>query len=80
MSLFYFHLHECGDVIADPEGIDLPDLDAVRRKAVKEARQVMSSEVQEGRLCLGCCIVVEDAGRVEILRLPFRDALVVSGL
>ena len=80
MDKYFFHLHECGSVIADPEGCDLPDLATARAKAVVEARHVMSAEVLEGRLCLGCCIVVADGFHNELLRLPFREAVAVSGI
>ena len=80
MPRFYFHLHECGTIIDDPEGSELADVDAARDKAVAEARQVMSSEVLEGRLCLGCCIIVEDGGHHELLRIPFREAIALTGI
>jgi hypothetical protein len=80
MPLYFFHLNECGTVIADPEGSDLPDLDAARKQAEMEARQIMSAEIRQGMLCLGCCIVIHDADDVEVARMPFRDAVSISGL
>lgn len=80
MALYYFHLHECGTVIPDPEGTDLPSVDAARARAVREARQVMSSEIIEGRLCLGCFFLVADEAGNEAFRLDFRDAVTVKGI
>lgn len=80
MQRFYFHLHECGTVTEDEEGRLLADLAAARVVALAEARQVMSAEVSEGRLCLGCCIVIADDQWVEVSRVPFRDSLLVTGL
>lgn len=80
MDRFFLHLHECGTLVEDEEGRDLPDAAAARDAAIKEARHVMSDEVLHGRLCLSCCIVIEDAEHVEIGRVPFKDAVVLSGL
>ncbi len=80
MRRFYFHLHECGTVTEDDEGRLLADLAAARAVALAAARQVMSAEVGEGRLCLSCFLVIEDEGHAEVGRLPFREALVVTGL
>lgn len=80
MARFYFQLHECGTLVADEEGRELPDLAAARMAAIADARQVMSSEVLDGRLCLSCCMVIEDAGHHEVSRVPFRDALALTGL
>lgn len=80
MAHFYFQLHECGTLIADDEGRELPDLAAAHAAAIAEARQVMSSEVLDGRLCLSCCMVIEDARHREVSRVPFREALALTGL
>jgi hypothetical protein len=80
MARYFFHLHECGTVIVDKEGAELADLVAVRDRALRAARDVMAAEVLQGKLCLGCCIVVEDGGYNEVLRVPFRDAVDVTGL
>lgn len=80
MTRYFFHLHECGPVLLDGEGVELADLDAVRARAFRSARAVMSAEVEEGRLCLNCRIEVEDAGRRPIMTVPFRTAVALSGV
>ncbi len=80
MARYFFHLHECGTVIRDEEGHDLVGIDAVRREATLAARALMAAEVQEGRLCLGCCIEVRDARGEVVLTMPFRSALTISQL
>jgi hypothetical protein len=80
MARYFFHLHACGTVIVDEEGTELTDLEAVRVVATSAARDVMSAEVLQGKLCLGCCIVVEDGGYNEVLRVPFRDVVNITGL
>lgn len=80
MARFYFHLHECGTLIADDEGLECADLAAVRRTALKAARDVMCGEVEQGRLCLSCRVEVLDGAGAAVLDLPFRDAIAVTGL
>ena len=79
MARFYFDLHECGHGPSiDEEGLDLPDLEAARKQAIKSAREVMASEVMSGRLCLGCAIVVRDAVSADVLAVPFVEALTLT--
>ena len=80
MPRFFLHLHECGTLIDDEDGVVLADLADARSRAVLEARTVMSSEVREGRLCLSCYILVETERHEEVYRLPFHEALTITGL
>lgn len=78
--LYFFHLHECGTATLDEEGRELPTLDAAQTVATTAARDIMCGEVHEGRLCLSCCIVIEDDAHQEVSRVWFHEALQVSGL
>jgi hypothetical protein len=40
----------------------------------------MCGEVKRGKLCLSCFILIEDDDRQEVMRVPFREAVAVSGL
>lgn len=80
MARYFFHLHECGKVIPDEEGRELPSSHNLREAAVAEARFVMSAEVQAGRLCLSCRIEVTDEDEKLLVAVPFREALEVTGL
>lgn len=80
MARYFLHLHECGTVTTDEEGRDLFDREQARLAAIRAAREIMCAEVQEGRLCLGCAIVIEDDDHREVMRVPFREALTISGL
>lgn len=79
MARYFFHLHECGTFIFDEEGQELPTRFSLREVAVREARSVMASEVQAGRLCLSCRIEVLDEDQKLMLVLPFAEALEVTG-
>lgn len=75
MPLYYFHLIECGELVIDPEGLELVNIEAARASATRAARDVMASEVKEGRISLSCCVVVENEWHQEIDRLPFANAV-----
>jgi hypothetical protein len=79
MPQFFFDLHECGRVLIDDEGVEMPDAEAARTNAVHEARQIMAAEVSHGRLCLACHIEVQDEARNVVLVVAFADAIVLSG-
>ena len=80
MQRMFFHLHECGDVVVDEEGVELEGLAEARLRALRDARSIMSAEVKAGQLCLSCHISVEDAEGSILLTIPFREALQVTGL
>jgi hypothetical protein len=80
MPQYFFDLHECGDIVEDIEGHDLANDDAAREIAIRFARSIMVAEVTDGRLCLGCAILVRNADRQVVLEVPFRDAITLSGL
>lgn len=78
MALYYFHLRDGKDVLLDPDGCQLDDMDAVKARALADARSIMSADILEGRLKLEMRIDVEDqAGRI-VHRLPFADAIEIS--
>lgn len=80
MQRYFFDLHECGSVTSDEEGTSFADAAGARDFAVTQARSIMSAEVQEGRLCLGCNIEVLDENGRLAANVLFTDALVVRGL
>ena len=78
MAYYYLDLHECGDITVDDEGAEFADLGEARHKAVAAARDVMSSEVAAGKLCLGCAIVIRDRRGEKVLAVPFAEAVAVT--
>ena len=80
MPVYFFHLHECGTIIEDVDGVDVPDAAAARAVAIRAARDIMAGEIKDGKLCLSCSIVIESDDRTEIDRLLFKDAVKVVGL
>ena len=75
MPHYYFDLDECGDVTVDEEGRDLPDTEAARADAIREARQLMSSEILRGRLCPESIVRVRDEAGSTVFAIRFEDAV-----
>lgn len=80
MAHYFFNLHECGKGTLDPLGMECASVDAARVEALRAAREVMCAEVNEGRLCLSCHLEVLDAQGAQVLFLPFREALEITGI
>jgi hypothetical protein len=74
MPLFLFHLRDGVDRTLDPEGLELPDMDAVKRKALEAARDVTAHGIIDGKLDLNLRIDVEDENETIVYTLAFRDA------
>jgi hypothetical protein len=79
MTLFFFHLHECGSATIDEEGIELADPAAARHHAEEAARGIMGAEVAGGELSLSCHIDIENSDSGERTMVRFRDALHITG-
>ena len=79
MPRYYFHLSDEYDRLPDPEGLELPDLDAVALRALREVRGLVGQEVrEEGAVRLGRALVVEDEGGAIVHRLPFIEAIQIA--
>ena len=74
MPLFLFHLRDGVDRTLDPESVELPDMDAVKRKALEAARDVTAHGIIDGKLDLNLRIDVEDENEAIVYTLAFRDA------
>ena len=74
MARYFFHLRDGEDILLDPEGIELADIEAVQKKALESARDTLSHDMKDGVLDLKYRIDVEDAGGTVVYSLPLRDA------
>lgn len=75
MPRYFFHLRDGVDRLLDPDGRDLPSLEAVEAVTLDEARGVISHDALEGRIKLTYRIDVEDAEGHQVHRLEFEDAV-----
>lgn len=79
MPTYYFHLREAGQMLADEEGADLPDLSAAKERALAAARDIISSDVRNGAASLHSQIDVVDEDGHTVLVTPFRQAVRIDG-
>jgi hypothetical protein len=77
MPRFFFHIYD--DVVAlDDEGLELADIEAARREAVRGARSLACEEVLHGHLHLHHRIeIASEAGDV-VAAVAFKDAVAVE--
>lgn len=77
MPRYYFHLREAGDVVPDEEGMELPDLDAARRFAVRGTRDLMAGAVLRGELPLSHAVEIADQRGTVLKTVSFAEAVTV---
>ena len=76
MPRFYRHMQHGDQLIEDPEGIELPDLDAARTDALRGVRGLLAEAIQKGTddLLEDVVIITDEAGQ-ELMRIPFSEGL-----
>ena len=77
MALFFFHLRDGVDRLLDPDGRDLPDIQAVEQSSLREARGLISHEALCGQINMAQAIEVEDDAGVVVHRLDFHEAVTI---
>jgi hypothetical protein len=75
MSRYYFHLRFEDEVIADQEGLDLPDTATARREALAAARQILADSIKSGRENIPDAFIVADSEGRELETIPLAAAL-----
>ena len=77
MPRFFFHLYN--DILSeDQEGVELPDIEAARERAIEEARAMVCESVKKGHLNLDHRIGVTDETGADVLSITFREAFEVE--
>ena len=74
---FYFNLCNGAEFAEDPEGVELADYAAARRKAVESLRGVMSGDLLTGDLNTASFIEIEDELHELIETVSFADVVKV---
>ena len=75
MPHFYFNLCNGAEFAEDPEGVELADYAAARRKAVESLRGVMSGDLLMGDLNTASFIEIEDDQHELIETVTFADVV-----
>lgn len=75
MPRYYFHINASDGLIRDPDGTDLPDLDAARLEAEKSARHLLADLLRQGGVLDGQVFEITDDDGVILERVPLRSVL-----
>lgn len=77
--LYFFHLRDGTDTLIDAEGMEFEGVEAARRSALAQARDIIAHEASRGRINLAQRIdVVDEAGDL-ICSQDFKDAVEIVG-
>ena len=75
MPRFYLHIRDGDRFLEDPDGSELPDLDAARAEAMASARELLADKIKAGEVVNGQRFeIVDEAGEVRAT-VPVKDAI-----
>jgi hypothetical protein len=75
MARFYFHLQHGDQLFHDPEGTELPDVDAARQEAILAAREILIDSIKQGKPQVSEAFVIADEAGRTLDVLPLALAL-----
>ena len=75
MARYFMHLRDGTEQILDPEGLEFPNIEAMRKAVLVSARDLMTGDIREGVMDLRFRIDVEDEAGEIIYTLPFKHAV-----
>ena len=78
MPHFYFHIFNGTGETHDDEGVDLPDLDSARARALSSIRSILREEIRGGLLDFGGVVRITDRYGALLLEIPFAMAVEVK--
>ena len=53
MPLYFMHIRNSDGLIEDPDGIELPDLEAAKEEAILSARDIVGNQIKDGHVITG---------------------------
>ena len=80
MARYFYNLHELDGVIEDEEGSEAANDEAANTCAIRAARDVMGGCVQDGELCMGWHIEIQNAVHEAVATVQFKDAVAITGM
>ena len=75
MARYFMHLRDGTEQLLDPEGLEFPTIEALRKAVLVSARDLMTGDVREGVIDLRFRIDAEDEDGVIVYTLPFKHAV-----
>ena len=74
MARYFMHLRNGIDEVLDPEGVELSDIDALRKKVITAARDILVGDLRNGVVDLRYRVDAENEGGEVIYTLAFKNA------
>ena len=74
MARFYFNVRMDNNVEPDPEGVDLPSLEAARDEALHSAREILANAIKASSHPIDGFVITDESGR-ELETVSLKDAL-----
>lgn len=74
MARFFLHLRDGIDELLDPEGLELPGMDALKNCVLATVRDLITGDVVDGVTDLRYRLDAEDGKGQIVYSLPFRHA------
>jgi hypothetical protein len=78
MPAYYFHIRDNGVLLRDPDGLELPDLEAARGECQRLILSVLQEEQIEEQLSANREFQIEDETGRTVLLVPFRLAVTLA--
>jgi hypothetical protein len=75
MARYFLHLRDGTEQVLDPEGIDFPSMDALRKAVLLNVRSLICGDVTNGLIDLRFRIDAENAAGEIVYTLPFKHAI-----
>jgi hypothetical protein len=76
MARIFLHLDEDGELLRDPDGSEVPDVELARIEAIESAPLIMSQAILSGKpLGKTKSFKLTDERGIVLLTVPFQDAL-----
>jgi hypothetical protein len=77
MARYFLHLRDSIDELLDPEGVELPDVEALRKCVLETVRDLISGDVRDGVIDLRYRIEAENEAGQVVYVLHFRHAFTI---
>ena len=75
MPRYYFHIRTGSELIRDPDGSELPDLEAAVAEARQEARGLLADLLKRGEIVDGQVFEISDETGEVLERLALRSVM-----
>lgn len=75
MSKYYFNIRIGDNVLPDPEGAEMPDIEAAHAEAIISAQEILAEKVAGGKLVNGQTLEIFDQDGALVAVVPFKKAL-----